>query len=24
MLSSGVLKPNATVATVLCDTGLKY
>ena len=24
MLSSGVLAPNATVATVLCDTGLKY
>jgi len=24
MLSNGVLKPNATVATVLCDTGLKY
>lgn len=24
MLSSGVLSPNATVATVLCDTGLKY
>jgi cysteine synthase len=24
MLASGVLAPNATVATVLCDTGLKY
>jgi cysteine synthase len=24
MLSSGVLAPDATVATVLCDTGLKY
>lgn len=24
MLSSGVLAPHATVATVLCDTGLKY
>ena len=24
MLSSGILAPNATVATVLCDTGLKY
>jgi cysteine synthase A len=24
MLSSGVLSPNATVATALCDTGLKY
>jgi len=24
MLSSGVLTPKATVATVLCDTGLKY
>jgi cysteine synthase A len=24
MLSSGVLTPTATVATVLCDTGLKY
>jgi cysteine synthase A len=24
MLSSGVFAPEATVATVLCDTGLKY
>jgi cysteine synthase len=24
MLSNGVLAPNATVATILCDTGLKY
>lgn len=24
MLSSGMLPPDATVATVLCDTGLKY
>jgi cysteine synthase A len=24
MLSNGVLAPNATIATVLCDLGLKY